>query len=106
LEQLQHARSGGDYLLEVVEDEEEVLVAQSRAEAMEEGLPRRLGYAQRLSDGGEDQIGIADGGQRNEIGAICEAPEYTGSHLQSEPCLTDATWSGKGEEAGLARFEE
>jgi hypothetical protein len=44
LEKLEHARSGGDYLLEVVENEEYVLIAQSRAKAAEEGLTGHLRY--------------------------------------------------------------
>jgi hypothetical protein len=70
VEEVEHIRAGGDDLLEVVQDEEEVFVAQSRTKAFQQGLSRRFNYAQCLGDSGEHHVRIADGSKGDEIGPI------------------------------------
>jgi hypothetical protein len=106
LEEVKQARSCGHYLLEVIEDEEQVLIAQSGAQALQERLTCSFGHAEGLSDGREYEVWVADRGKRNEIGTVREGATRTRCHLKGESCLADTTRSGEGEETRLARLEE
>jgi hypothetical protein len=55
----EHRRRRDD-LLEVVEDEEHLLVAEILGQRLHDGLARLLPQAERLRDGREDQLPVAD----------------------------------------------
>src|SRR5205823_9134754 len=71
-EQLGDQRRRRDDLLEVVQDQEERLVAQVRLERFDDRLLTGLAHAQRLGDRRGDERLVADWRQRHEVRAVLE----------------------------------
>jgi hypothetical protein len=80
----------GEHLLEVVEDEQQLLVAQVAVERLEDRLPRLLAQADRPRDRRRDQLPVAHGRERDEEDAVRELLDDVGSELQREPRLPGA----------------
>ena len=89
-QQVRHERRRLDHLLEVVEHQQQVPVAQGRGQALEQTTSRCSRHAERLGDGGGDQVGVASlgprGTRRPPVGEVRLA---IGRHPQGEPGLAD-----------------
>ena len=72
LDQTGDVGSGGHDLLEVVEEQERLLVADQRDDAVAERPSLGLLHVQRVRDGGEELRGVGDVGQRDERDAVQE----------------------------------
>ena len=83
-QQVGHAGRGGDHLLEVVEDQQEVAIAQDGPQAFGERSVARVRQIQRPRDFRQDEVGIAHQGQGNEDRPIRK--------VRSESA---ATWSAR-----------
>ncbi len=88
-----------DHLLEVVEDEQEVTIAQHVHEAIDQGTFARLANAEGARDGGNDLSGVDDRRQRDERRGIREVvPTGNLRGSDGEPGLADAAGSGQRDE--------
>ena len=65
-------------------------------ESLLHGQCARLGETQRLRDGGRDQGGIGQRGQRNPDDAAGEGGSQVRGHLKGETGLADTTRTGQG----------
>ena len=70
--QVGHERRRLDHLLEVVEHQQEVLVAQERREPLDQRLVTGLPHAQGLGDGGGHQSRVRDRRETDEDHAVRE----------------------------------
>lgn len=86
-EKVSDQRGGLNHLLEVIEQEEHLPVAQITLEALKERLLCALHDAERPGDGGGDEIGVRYGGQLDEEYAALELVHELRSRLQSEARL-------------------
>src|SRR5260370_2143572 len=105
-EHISDERSSLQDLFEIVEHEQDVLVAQESTH-----LLGRLGgslFAQPecLGDHPWNEGGIADGSQFYEHHAISEPIGEVLSDLECEPCLADTTQSCQGEQAHIAATQQ
>ena len=99
--QLAEGRGGGHHLLEVIEDEQQLPVAQGILEGLQERPPAQLVEAEGLADGRQDEAGVLDGGQRDKADAVAEVVAQGRCHLQGQAGLADAAGAGEGEQADL-----
>src|SRR5436305_9064768 len=97
---------GGQDLLEVVEQEQQVFVMERSFEQIEQGPRCGLFEVEGLGDGGHDQGGVADGGERNEGDAIGKISEQLSGDLQGQTSLADASGAGEREQADLGTTQE
>ena len=63
-------RRGGHHLLDVVKQQEESAIAQIGLQEISGGLIAHLEETKSLSDGRDDEVGIADRGERDKATAI------------------------------------
>ncbi len=99
-EELGDAGPGFDDLFEVVEDEEQLLVAQAVGEHVEGSAGARDGEGENSDDGLESVVGGGVGGEVDEPHAVTEAVGEVGGDLEPEPGLAGATGPGDGEQPG------
>jgi hypothetical protein len=87
-------------MLAVVEEKQEALGPQDVDERGEEGAIGLLLNAQRAGDGPGDEVGVAQGGQLDEPGAVRVAVEDVLGHAEGEARLPAPAGAGEGEQAG------
>jgi len=58
-----------------------------------------LAHSECLGDGRQDELGLAQGGQRNEVDAVGERIPGRGRELEREPRLAGSTGAGERDEA-------
>ena len=75
VEQIGDARRSEDDVLEVVEDEQEALAAQVVDDRLEQRAVDRFVDAEGVGDGGEEQVGVGEAGERDDEGAVGEIVE-------------------------------
>src|SRR5690348_1788458 len=57
--------------------------------------------SERLGDGGNDQVGIADGSQRDEAHPVGKVSQQVRGDLQRQACFADAAGASEGQQAHL-----
>ena len=110
------ARTGGeqgselrcplDHLLEVVQQQQQVPLAQSGLHLLFWGECCNFPQAKCLGNGRHDAVGVADRGQRHEAGAIGKAGTQDACDLQSQARFAHAPGAGEGEQAHLWMREQ
>src|SRR6266568_700248 len=95
-----------NHLLKVVQEEEHVLVLHLLLHVLKQGLAGYFADVKRLSNGGHNERGIADGGQVHEKDAIGEAVTQLSCHLQAQAGLARATRTCQGEQAHILAAQQ
>src|SRR5262245_51898787 len=88
-EEVRDPRRGLDDLLDVVKYQEQALLSQDGRELLVQRPIVELGQIQRLSDRRQNELGIADRGQRDEDHAIAEIVAQVGRNLEDKAGLAD-----------------
>ncbi len=98
---------GGCYdLLEVVEQQQKVFVSQEGFEEVQQGTRSALFEFKHLGNGGNYQVRVANGSERDKRNAVSEIVEQAGGDLEGQAGFADATDAGEGEEAHLGAAQE
>jgi hypothetical protein len=100
-EELLQQRCRLRHLLEVVDHQQELLVAQALLHRLQDGASARLGDGKGPGHRRGDQGGIGHRRQVREEGAILERGEELGRDLEGQAGLAGATRAGQGEQPGL-----
>ena len=106
LQEFRKLRCCHHHLLEVVEHEQQVLVSQEGFEEVQQGLCCGLFEVEGLGDGGDDQIRITDGGQRDEGDTIRKVVEEVGGDLEGKACFANAAGARQDEETDVWAKQE
>ena len=85
-------------LLEVVEHQQETLVAQHGLQPLDQGLVARFPHAERRDDGGRHQTRVADRGERDDGDAVGEVLRHRRRRTQREPGLAHPARTGQGQQ--------
>ena len=99
-EGLGEAGAGGDDVLAVVEDEQEMAAAEEGGEGGDERAIGLLAEIERGGDGLHDERGIVDGGEFHKPNAVGKSVENIGGNLQGEAGFAGAAGAAEGEQAG------
>jgi hypothetical protein len=96
---------GGQQMLQVVEHEEELAVAEGGQQLIDDGLVAAQGHAQRLGEGTGDVSGPADGRQREPDDAVAVARGELEGRLRGEMGLAHAARPHQGQQpaAGIVQ---
>ncbi len=84
-----HVRSGRHDLLEVVQEQERLLVADQCGDAVAERPPLGLLHVQRVRESGEELRGVGDVGQRDERDTVQELGREQPAELDDDARLSD-----------------
>jgi hypothetical protein len=84
-EQSRDRRSSGDHMLEIVEHEQELALAEVVLERLVDRASGRLLDAETPRDRGYDEVGVGNRCERNKERAGREIPEDVGGDLEGEP---------------------
>ena len=95
-----------DHLLDVVEDQQQVLSPQDCSQLLGQRPVAELGQVQRLGDRRQDELGIADRGQRDEDHPICEKALHANGNLLGEARLAHATRSGQRHQPNIISLQK
>ena len=82
--------SGGDQVLEVVEQDQDPRVLEVAAQAIQQRPVTHVPQPYALRDRREDQIRVPDRGQRHEVHPVREPAGDLGGQLEAEPGLAAA----------------
>ena len=88
-------------MLEVVQDEQHVPLAQIRGQEIARGPSAHLVQTQRLGNSGDDESRLAERVEGNEPDPVREGTDQLGRDLESQPGLADPTRAGEGEQADI-----
>ena len=99
-------RRRGQHLLEVVEHEQELLVAQVLDQRLERALARLLAQAERLRDRRHDELRLADRRELDEGRAVREPLAHAGGELEREPGLAGAAGADQRQQAHVVAREQ
>ncbi|CAA9276920.1 MAG: hypothetical protein AVDCRST_MAG26-3112 [uncultured Chloroflexia bacterium] len=91
-------RAGFDQVLAVVQDQQELLVAQVVDQDVEERTPRLFAHAERGRHALHNQRRIQDGRQLDEPHAVDELLHELRGCFKREPRLAGTTGTGQGQE--------
>src|SRR5438067_2424029 len=80
-QQVRKYRCRCQYLLEVVEEQQQSLVLKRCFQEVEQWLLVGLFQSEHLGDNGSDQVRIANGSQRDEAGAVGKYVKQVSRHL-------------------------
>jgi hypothetical protein len=78
-----------------------VLLAEESAQLLLHGLPSDFFEAERLRDGRQDELGIADLGQRDKTDATRKVVEQFACHLHCQTRFADATGTSERQQANV-----
>ncbi len=95
---LRKHRCRGKHVLEVVEHQQELAVAQIPSELLRDALATRREDPESQSDGRRDEVGILERRKSDEDDAVGELVEQLGSHLHCEPRLARPAGAGQRDE--------
>jgi hypothetical protein len=84
-----------DHMHEVVEHQQETLVADDGLQSLDQRPVACFANDERLDDGGSQQRGTANRGERNDCDAIGEVIRHLGYRTQREAGLAHATGTGQ-----------
>jgi hypothetical protein len=93
-------------VLEVVEEKEELLLAQVLGERLEERPTGLLLEAEAVGDRGRDERGVGEGGKGDEEDTVGDVLDELGPRLEGEAGLAGPACSGEGEQAHVDPPEE
>lgn len=93
-------------MLKVIEAEQEVLVSKVGDEEVQQWPCPALFDVKPLSDGGQDQGGVAEGGQRNEEDAIGKISQDLRRDMHGQARLADTSGPGQRDQAYFRTREE
>ena len=105
-EQAGDCRRGCEEVLEVVQDEQELLVADIVGQRLQGRLARVLAEAECPRDRGGHELPVLDGRERDEEDAVREPLDQVCGYLEREPCLARAPGSGEREKAQVLACEQ
>src|SRR6266699_3538451 len=89
------------HLFIVIEHEQQVLLAEVGAQLLLHGLPPDFFEAERLRDGRQDELRVADLGQGDKTDATRKVVEEFGCHLHSQTRFADATGTSERQQANV-----
>ncbi len=105
LEQLRDRAGGRRHLLEVVEDQQDELVAQPALELVEQRLLAGLGQSDRAGDGRQGGLGVGDGGEVDEEDPVVEPLDLIGGRAERQPGLAAAARPDQRDQPDRVRRE-
>src|SRR5688572_6122280 len=105
-EEIGYSGSGLRYLLKVVEQQQQLLIAQIVVQECMEWQASRLAQAKCLRNRGWGQGRVSQRGQRNKIDTVLERIEQLGSDLKPQAGFSDTTRTGEREQAHLEAAQE
>ena len=105
-QQVRGHRGRIEQVLEVVEDEQELAIAQQGSQTVDRGPPAAVDHPEDAGDGWSDEVGLADGREGDEDGAIGEVVAQVGGHPEGEGGLADAAGPGQRDEPDAALLEQ
>jgi hypothetical protein len=97
---------GGEDLLEVVDHEQHLLAGEQLGGGLERAVAAVLEGAQRLGEGGDDALGVADRRERDEAAAVFEARCGASGELEGEARLPDPARAREREQADVGVGEQ
>src|SRR6266487_3873653 len=100
-QQFHQGGRGCEDLLKIIQQQQEVFVAQERFEGGEPRTFLDIAQAQRLGDGGHDQVRVAHSSKLHQAHPVRKRLAQIHRHLLSQLCLADAAGTGEGEESDL-----
>src|SRR5262249_17151283 len=98
-EQVGKPRRSIHYLLEVVEQHEQVLWTQIYHQLFDEKLVANLLQPEQVSDCRDDKLRIVDGGEIDKPNTIWKGVKQLRRYLQRQASLAGASRAGEGHEA-------
>jgi hypothetical protein len=105
-EQVGQQGRGLDHMLEVVDQEQQPPVLETCRQRLVQRSPLPLPHAQCLRDGGQDEAGVGDGGERDEPDAARERVELVEGDGDAQARLADAAGTGEGEQADVGAQQQ
>jgi hypothetical protein len=94
------------HLLEVVQQQEQVAVTQSRLQLLEQGTIPSFPQSKRLGNGRDDTLRLAHGSQWYKADTVGEVSMQSGCGSQGEARFTHTSWTGEGQQAYLWTLQE
>src|SRR6266849_6309043 len=85
-----HLRGGSSHLLEVIQQQQQVPLAQELQHVIREGAVSGFPQAERLSDGRQDLFWIADGSQGNKTDVVSKGVSDRCGQGQGQACFPDS----------------
>src|SRR6266567_3562998 len=82
------------------------LVHQKSFEQVQQGSRSALFDAKCLGDGGNNQVGVADGSERDKRDTVSEIVEHVGGDLEGEAGFADTAGAGEGHETHVWASQE
>src|SRR5215472_4115428 len=95
----QRCRQG--HLFKVIEHEQQVLDAQGSPQLLVQGLPSAFSEAERLPDGRQDELRVADLGQRDKTDATRKVVEAFACHQHCQTRFANATGTSERQQANV-----
>jgi hypothetical protein len=105
-EEIVDERRRREHVLDVVEDEKKLAIPQCHEQSIGKRLVSSLTDANRLGDGGNDEVRFAHWGEIDEAGAIVELGDEIRGNLSGETGLTDPTGTSQGEQRNVGLEQE
>ena len=105
-QQVRDERRCLDDLLEVVEHEEQILVAQECNELLFDRYLASLGHGQRMGNGRSDPVNRDDGREIDEARAVPKAGGGFARDGDGGACFADAAGTDQGHEADVIAVEQ
>ena len=102
---LGHERCRLEEVLEVVEHEQELPVAQVPAKILSELLAARPLNVKDPCDGRQDELGIRKRREPDEENAVGEVVQQVGRNLQGQPRLARSSGAGQGEHSDVGLLQ-
>ncbi len=93
-------------VLEVVEDEQHLPLAQIIGQAVAQGTAAHLAQTQRLGDGGDDETRLAEGVEGHEPDPVRERIGHLGRDLDGQPGLANPAGAGEGQQADVGAEQQ
>src|SRR5207248_6039726 len=94
------------YLLEVVQQQQQVTVTQSRLQLLEQGTIRSFPQFERLGNGGYDPFRLAHRGQWHKADTVGEVGTQSRGGSQGQARFAHASGTGEGQQANLWALQE
>jgi hypothetical protein len=93
------ARTSLQQVLAIVQQQQQLAALDSRAQGLQDRLPRRLMHAQHLGHRARHQRRIGQRGQVHEPDTVAVGGHHLSRRLQREPSLADAADTNKSQQA-------
>src|SRR6266496_6135898 len=94
-------RRGPNQLFKVIKHQQQVLLTEEGAQLLVQGLPSDFFEAERLGDGRQDELRVADLGQGDKPDATLKVVEAFACHLHRQTRFADATAPGERQQANV-----